>query len=274
MLRNSQVLIVFVIGLTAGIGWIDYQTGYHFTMSSLYLLPVGLAAWYGKRYEGYVTAAASALVQQFSNDLAGEPYQSFVVSIWNDAVQAVTFLTVAALLRHIRQSLANAERLAQHDFLTGLPNRRTFLERLEAELARSARQGSALAVGFLDLDNFKHVNDSLGHSEGDRLLHSTATGLSLCLRRSDLLARLSGDEFGLLLPNCDCAAAEVVGEKIVARMAELSQRNNWPVSLSAGLLCVPRPSGDEEPRELLERADALMYKVKAAGRNGYLVSTA
>lgn len=150
------------------------------------------------------------------------------------------------------------EHLAHHDPLTGLANRRRFEAELEREVARAGRSGAPLCLIAIDLDGLKAVNDKLGHAGGDRLLKAAAGAWQAELRASDLLARIGGDEFVALLPDCDEAAAERVGERL--RRVTPDER-----SCSLG---IARWDGRETPSELLAAADRAMYAEKPAHRSG------
>jgi diguanylate cyclase (GGDEF)-like protein len=146
------------------------------------------------------------------------------------------------------------EHLAHHDPLTGLANRRRLDEELARELTRAARQDTPLCVVALDLDNFKEYNDLHGHVAGDRLLKSSASFWSEALRANDMIARMGGDEFVALLPNCHTAEAEQVVER-------LCQTTPSRRTCSAGIALW---DGHESADELLTRADQAMYETKAA----------
>jgi diguanylate cyclase (GGDEF)-like protein len=163
--------------------------------------------------------------------------------------------------------------LAFFDQLTGLPNRRMLLDRLRHSLAASARSGHRRALLFVDLDNFKDLNDSLGHQIGDLLLQEVAVRLSACVRESDTVARLGGDEFVVMLGDLSASAeeaasqAEAVGAKILRAIAEpfwLADRESFSAA-SIGITVF----GDkrEGTSEILQQADIAMYQAKAAGRN-------
>lgn len=161
---------------------------------------------------------------------------------------------------------------AFHDPLTDLPNRLLLLDRLEHALARAARRNTALAVLFLDLDNFKVVNDTLGHDAGDRLLSQVALRLVSCLRAGDTAARLGGDEFTVLLEDlADGNEATAIAERIQrAFEAPISVAgNDFLVTASIGI--VVSRGGAERPDELLRRADIAMYRAKAEGKAHYRV---
>jgi len=166
-----------------------------------------------------------------------------------------------------------AERIefqAYHDPLTGLPNRTHLQDRMRLALAQARRRGRGLAVLFLDLDNFKAVNDSLGHAAGDRLLQEVAGRLRDCLREEDTVARVGGDEFVLLLPSVRHAeGAARIARKLRDRIEE-GFRAGGPeltVTTSVGIALFPEHGEDEET--LLRNADDAMYRAKELGRNGY-----
>lgn len=161
--------------------------------------------------------------------------------------------------------------LAYHDSLTGLPNRALLQEHLELALARAQRQGTGVALLYLDLDGFKLVNDSLGHPAGDELLCHVTLRLRKRCRDSDLLARHGGDEFLLLLADLDRSRAEHaarrVAEELLGALARPFQISGaeFHIGASIGISLFPRDAGDAD--ELLRHADAAMYDAKAAGRN-------
>ncbi len=160
-------------------------------------------------------------------------------------------------------------RHAYHDFLTGLYNRVAFKEQLERALSLAERNSSSLAILFLDLDDFKEVNDSLGHDAGDRLLVEVANRLPACVRTEDTIARLGGDEFCVLLENLtDAGGALRTAERIKARLAEpfvLGAHRVPRLTASVGGV-VTNPNGPPSAERLLNEADAAMYRVKKAGK--------
>jgi diguanylate cyclase (GGDEF)-like protein/PAS domain S-box-containing protein len=155
--------------------------------------------------------------------------------------------------------LGELRSLARTDPLTGLANRRLWDERLEVELLRAERYGRPLCMAAIDLDHFKAYNDRYGHQRGDALLRDTTAAWRGALRGVDLLARWGGDEFALLLPDCDLAAARRIVERLGALTGDA-------IACSAGLVAWRAPS--ETGAELLARADAALYAAKAAGRGG------
>ena len=169
-------------------------------------------------------------------------------------------------------ALAQAERAehhAYHDALTGLPNRKLFLDRLALEVAQSRRRHAHVAVMFLDVDRFKLVNDSLGHAAGDRMLTTTGERILSCIRNTDTLARLGGDEFAILFPGATGEGARIIAEKILVAMRSpirLSEQDVYATG-SIGIAIFPEDGLDADA--LMRSADVAMYKAKEAGRNAY-----
>jgi diguanylate cyclase (GGDEF)-like protein len=180
---------------------------------------------------------------------------------WPEEIQAGgTHTTIASLLAHEAAAvIARADVLdnladeAQTDPLTGLPNRRAW----DAQVKRVHSQGGQLVIAMIDFDHFKYFNDTYGHPAGDRLLKETAAAWRDQLRTGDLLARLGGEEFGLLLLDCDPDIATEVTERLRASVSD-----NW--TCSAGI-AVGRPG--ESAEDTIARADVALYEAKAAGRD-------
>ncbi|PTA69101.1 GGDEF domain-containing protein [Deinococcus arcticus] len=163
----------------------------------------------------------------------------------------------------LRQAERHARTLATHDPLTGLPNRALFLEQVDHALARA----QPLALLFLDLDGFKAVNDALGHAAGDELLREVARRLRAGVRDSDLLARLSGDEFVVMLRHLDEAGAVQVGERLLGALQGAARLGGQLVEVGASCGCALYPAQAQDREALLHAADQAMYEAKRAGKN-------
>jgi diguanylate cyclase (GGDEF)-like protein/PAS domain S-box-containing protein len=160
--------------------------------------------------------------------------------------------------------------LAQHDILTDLPNRILFSSRLTEAIAAAYRYRRKLAVLFLDLDRFKHINDSLGHVIADRVLQSVASRLQACVRASDMVARRGGDEFVILLSEVARAQdAAVSAEKILQSVGSLHRIDGHDLHLTASIGIVTYPDDGTEAEALIKHADFAMYHAKDTGRNNY-----
>ena len=193
-------------------------------------------------------------------------------------LMAVVGISLAALLGSLiwvwsrNERMQELQRQAGQDSLTGLKNRRRFEEDLRTEMARGRREGARGALLMLDLDNFKAVNDSLGHQAGDRVIEEIAGVLRGRTRETDVLARLGGDEFAIVLPRCDKEEARSVAEAIATALREhVPKRDGVPrITASIGIAMVgadPKTSSESVQAE----ADAAMYAAKDAGRDGVRV---
>ncbi|MEO8485435.1 MAG: EAL domain-containing protein [Betaproteobacteria bacterium] len=185
---------------------------------------------------------------------------------------------VAQRTRELEIATAQAYKLAQHDILTGLPNRSLLNERLRQILAVAHREGTQTACLFLDFDHFKRINDTLGHDAGDQLLQAIAQRLGGAVRESDTVARLGGDEFVLVLPGLDPAHATFEVMSVVHRVREsflapFRVADQTPtLTCSIGVSIYPLDAQD--PATLIKQADTAMYAAKEAGRNAYRFYTA
>lgn len=169
-----------------------------------------------------------------------------------------------------RDLAINMAHQAQHDALTQLPNRVLLDDRLDQAISFAERQGNSLAVMFLDLDNFKNINDSLGHAVGDSLLQSVAQRLTASVRRTDTVSRIGGDEFVLLLTEChNTQDAAITAQKLLTAVAAPYQidQHNLQMTSSIGISVYPADALNAEA--LIKNADTAMYRAKQAGRNNY-----
>jgi diguanylate cyclase (GGDEF)-like protein/PAS domain S-box-containing protein len=180
------------------------------------------------------------------------------------------YVGVFSDISKIKQSEAQLDHLAHHDALTDLPNRLLLNERLAQAIRHARRQGTQLALIFLDLDQFKHINDSLGHPVGDLLLQGAAGRLLGCVREDDTVARIGGDEFVIMLEGIERAEhAALAAQKIIAALSGTFQLDRHAIGISASLGICLFPDDGEDAETLLRNADAAMYKAKAEGRNTY-----
>jgi len=202
---------------------------------------------------------------------SGELYLEWlsINTVKDQADKIVNYVAMFSDITGIRESQQRIEFMASHDDLTGLPNRTLFNDRLSQALARIARSRGNLAVLFLDLDNFKVINDTLGHDAGDTLLKQAATRLLECVRMEDTVARLGGDEFVLLLEGCDRIEAAHSAERIIQTISASYLINEHECFVGASLGISMFPEDATDPNGLMRNADAAMYHAKDLGKNTY-----
>jgi diguanylate cyclase (GGDEF)-like protein len=166
----------------------------------------------------------------------------------------------------LKDAFKTNRELARTDYVTGAISIRYFYDLAQIEMRRAQRYRHPLTLAYIDLDNFKAVNDRLGHSTGDRVLRAVTEGICRQVRPADTLARLGGDEFALLMPETDGEAAKTVLNRIHSSLVDEMLRNGWMVTFSVGVVTfneVPKSVDD-----MVKMADGIMYSVKTAGKNG------
>jgi diguanylate cyclase (GGDEF)-like protein len=248
--------------LVAAIAVVDFATGIEINLSIFYLVPVIFATWFISRRAGVFIAVLAVATWATLDKLGGLSYSSGVIT-WNALVRLGLFSIVLQLVHIMKDSRAREAELARTDSLTGVPNGRSFSDRARFELASLRRNRQPLTMAYVDLDRFKHINDTLGHTEGDRLLRAVATAIQSRLRATDLVARLGGDEFGVLFPDTDRTAAPAVLEALKAAVAETVD-GSWDVGCTIG--AVTFEMAPESVDFMVRAADELMYRGKRAGR--------
>lgn len=193
-----------------------------------------------------------------------------ICPIINEEGEIINFVAVKDDITNRKEDEALIIKQATTDHLTGLPNRILFLERLNQEISQSKRRNSIFAVLFIDLDNFKKINDTLGHSSGDEYLIKISARLNDCLRTSDTIARLGGDEFVILLRDVDNAStAETIAKKVLHSLDDSIGVNETELYASCSIGVSLYPADGEDAEEIIQHADMAMYRAKELGRNNY-----
>lgn len=248
------------------IGALDYLTGFEVSFSLFYLVPIALGTWFAGRRTGLVLSVVSALTWFVADTADAQRYTFVTTGYWNAYIRLSFFVVVTFLLAALRRAFRRISELTRLDPLTGALNSRAFTEQLQIEAKRAERYGHPFTLAYIDLDNFKRINDSRGHLVGDEVLRSVVTAVFQCVRVNDSVGRLGGDEFALLLPETDAATAQNTVKKIQDCLLTEMARRGWPVTFSIGV--VTRRGGRGDVSTLLCEADALMYEVKRETKNG------
>ena len=267
--KPADTISVYSFLLAAGLGIFDYITGTELSFSVFYVIPVAMSTWYAKGSTGQKVALFSTLVWLLADLIPGQRYSHFLIPLWNSLVRLAFFMIIVALLSKLRLDLEIESSLADTDYLTGLPNKRSFFEQMENESLRSGRYRHPLTIIFFDLDNFKTVNDTRGHEEGDEVLRVIASTLRGNVRNLDVVGRLGGDEFAGFFPETGFDAASALVDHIHPLLNLAMRERGWPVTVSIG--AVAFHSVMERTKDMVKLADDLMYNVKKSGKNNVLI---
>jgi diguanylate cyclase (GGDEF)-like protein len=230
-----------------------------------YLVPVFTVAWLVGRRAGVLVSLVSAVSYFFSEEF-GRGFQSRpLVPVFNFGTRLGAFLFVTYFVSALRRSLEQERAAARTDALTGALNRRSFFEAAEMEIKRARRHRHPFTVAYLDIDDFKELNDRFGHTAGDAALRALTDTLRRGVREIDSVARLGGDEFVLLMPETDDAAAQVVVTRVRECLTRAAAENRWPISFSVGVVTWTTPPRTVDA--MIKQADDTMYEVKNTGKN-------
>jgi diguanylate cyclase (GGDEF)-like protein len=262
---NKWGLFIGCIFLVLILGSADYLSGFEFSLSLFYLVPVSIAAWHINRNGALFMAAFSAMTWFISNDLAGQTFTHPAIGYWNTSVRLGFFGITALLLVDLKRFTQRERDQSRLDYLTGITNSRAFRELASLELLRAKRYEHPFSLAFIDLDNFKHINDRYGHLVGDEVLKVVATTIQSNIRQTDIVARLGGDEFVVFLPESDAISATIAINKLRSILLNSMNENNWQISFSIGVITFPDCCVSLD--EVIRKADELMYSVKDNGKN-------
>jgi len=267
-LEKGSPLFSIIVGIVAIglLGIVDYLTGNEITFSLFYLAPIVLVTWAVNRNAGLIVSLLSSLTLLVAEIAAAQTYSHPTVYLWNTLFRTVVYVVVTYLIAELQKARREEQLAARTDFVSGVANARYFNELLQMEINRIRRYPHPITMVYLDIDNFKMVNDLFGHPMGDEVLRFIASELKSQLRKTDIIARLGGDEFALLLPSTRESEAQVVVSKVQGHLIQMMRQKKWPVTFSMGVVtCVAPPHSAEQ---LISMADELMYKVKNSTKNG------
>ncbi len=279
------LLALCVVAALALVGLLDYVKGPWASFALFYVTPVLGAAWYLGRGPALLAGLTAGLAW-FEAEAWGHRGEPTRILMWNSMSRLVMLLAMSLMVVRIREDrrrlkqvnrrlaelLDGAEKLARTDPLTALPNRRAFLERLSDELARAQRARAPICIAYLDIDNFKRLNDKKGHVEGDEFLKKVAAAIKETIRHGDVAARLGGDEFAVLFADAKRTVVEPVAQRLLARVRTLGDRYpGLDLGASVGMAWFDLPP--EAPELILARADSAMYEAKTSGKHRFALWT-
>jgi diguanylate cyclase (GGDEF)-like protein len=259
--QPKKELLILCFMLIVFVGVCDYLAGPEIGLSIFYLIPISLATWFAGITGGIVTSVGSAVAWFAAKWTGNAESHKPLASFWDTIIRLVFFLVIV-----FQQNMLKHEHLrARRDPLTGISNRRHFFELAGTEMIRAQRYKRPFTVAYMDLDNFKKVNDLYGHDVGDVLLRLVSKIMRRNIRSTDTVARLGGDEFAVLLPEADAQSARQVTNKLHEQLLAAMQRKNWPVTFSVGVVTFRIPPSTVD--DMVKVVDDLMYKAKKGGKN-------
>jgi len=262
-LRRALRLIAWAT-FAAGVFVLNVRTPPDLRLGILYVIPVLLAASQDGLGWGISFALATALLR-FGVGIDQMPLEtSLQFRLLNEVAYLAVVGVAIAGLSQLRRTQAQLELLATHDPLTTVLNARAFASQVAQELGRNRRYGRPLALIYLDLDDFKKVNDAHGHATGDAVLRLVADAMRSAVRQADFVGRLGGDEFGVLMPETDGSVAHSVANRLAGGIRTVF-RGTPSVTASIGVVAVTGTEAGSD--DLLRKADQAMYEAKRAGKD-------
>lgn len=262
--------LTFILGflLVVVIGVVDYTLEREFSLVLAYLIVITGVTWYSNWGFGLFTALASTMAWVVADAAAGAVYNHPFALYWNTGSRLITYYAIVLLLSALKDKLWQAETLSTTDVLTGAMNRRGFNLLGDLEIAKASRTSTPLTTAYVDVDDFKLLNDRHGHDEGDKALQLTARVVQSNLRQNDTLARLGGDEFAIILPDTDSKTAQAVIARLHHALKETMASYDYAITFSIGVVTFTHPPMSVDA--LLRGADTLMYEVKRSGKGRVL----
>ncbi|MFP4466624.1 MAG: GGDEF domain-containing protein [Candidatus Goldiibacteriota bacterium] len=268
-LEKTEMKTIVIISYAAIIilGAVDYISGHRVSFMTFYAIPIAALAWYGKRIYA-VSGSIIAVGLWLAVDMAYIPqYRNFIIPYWNAFTAFFFYLIIAFLLSSLGREMQKQKKMAETDYLTKIDNRRSFNKKIIMELERAKRHRYPVTIIYMDVDNFKRINDTYGHDTGDIILVKAASVMRRNIRISDIAARLGGDEFAMFLPEMEKKGAEKLVEKLRIKLKKECCVYVKRVTFSFGVTVYKRVKANMNARQMLKEADRLMYKIKKKGKN-------
>jgi len=257
-----------IVAATGAVEALDYALPtVGFTI--LYMPIICGAAWGLGSREGYFVAIIVAFLTVMPGLSSDSPVVPEILAL-RAAVRVVTFLSLAGIITSFRRSYDREQFHAHRDRMTGMLNKAVFQRRCAMTIQDAAHIGETLLLAILDLDDFKDVNNIQGHQAGDEVLTTFAEGMSAIMRREDLIGRIGGDEFSLLVRVPSIAEGQSFAHDIHARLSAVLAASRYPVTCSMGALLIPAHAPRDATR-LMHEADQAMYRAKRAGKGAIVV---
>lgn len=263
--KKTKVFLIFISSiLTLIIAFLDYVTGINISVSIFYLIPISLVIWRISFKYGILFSILSAIFV-ISVRIILDPTFNYFIRFWNMLVELGIFLAFSYIMNNFKKEFEYEKLLARKDPLTGVYNKRAFKIIAKDEINRANRYKHTLTAAYIDLDNFKLLNDTFGHNVGDQALIALTRTIKKNIRSSDVIARLGGDEFVILLPETDSDKAQFVFNRLQNAFNEIAKKKGWSITISLGVVTFNHRI--HSVKTILENIDKLMYQAKKEGKN-------
>ena len=261
---------IFPLGclMSVFLGFIDHALGYEISFSIFYLLAILFVFHYETFAKAVIVAFFSSLIWLAADLMSGNRYSFWLIPFWNAFMRFGFFYIIIYLALKMRKEKEYHQQLSLIDPLTEILNSRSFFQQLTMARGRALRFNQSLTLVYIDVDNFKQVNDRFGHAKGDELLRLIAKAIQTSIRVYDVVARIGGDEFVLLLPETNKEQAQSVLSRIGENFIVLVKKEISSVSLSIGVATYQ--SFSYSVADMISMADQLMYDVKNNGKNNVI----
>jgi diguanylate cyclase (GGDEF)-like protein len=233
--------------------------------SVFFIIPVAYFTWFIHRKAGTLASVVSAVVTLWTNIESPLHVGHPAVAYWNALIWLGFFISITFIVAALKSLHDRERQLSRVDSLTGIANRLGFYEYANGERKRAGRSKQPITLAYLDLDGFKEINDTLGHETGDKVLVSVARTMQMSVRQTDMVGRMGGDEFALILPDTSKAAANTVLQKVSRMLERGMQQNGWRITFSIGAVTFLAPPVSVQ--EMIAGADQVMFAVKNSGKN-------
>ena len=266
--EKTWLAIVAATSVVAALDHVVPAVGF----APLYMPIICGAAWGLGSREGYLVAVIAAFLAVMPGLQAGQPVDPEILAL-RILIRIGTFVFLAATITSFRRSYDRELFHAHRDRMTGTLNKEVFQGRCATAIQDAAHTGQTLLLVILDLDDFKAVNNRDGHQAGDEVLRTFAKGVSAIMRREDLIGRIGGDEFSLLVRVPSIAEGQGFARDIHARLTAVLAEARYPVTCSMGAVLIPSDA-PRDARELMHLADQAMYRAKQTGKNAVEIARA
>ena len=267
---SKRAMALIAIGITILLGILDFETAAEIHFLVIYLLPIALASWYLNRNSGIYIAIMCSLVWLVADSLGGRFHSSPWIAGWNFLMRTGAFVVISLSQSQLRSKFDALSELARRDFLTGLPNGRAFYELTAREMER-AYGDEPLTLAFIDLAGFKWINHRLGYATGDQMMCTIAHAIRQNVPRPDLVGRIGGTSFAVLLPNTASDGANLILDQVQSALKDERKKYAQPVTFFiSAVACTKVP---RSIAELMHQAEAQMTRMKGGTKDLLQIAT-